>query len=1548
MFQKRFALFAFALFVSFAIAGCGGSSTPSVAITASAIIVDATDTVTLTATVTNDQNSAGVTWTVSGGGALSGITTTAATYTAPAATSSAQTVTVTVTSVADTTITGSVTITIPARLAVTTTGANLTGAVGTAYSVQLSASSGISPYKWTLDAKSAALPAGWALSSGGLLTGPAPVNGFTGGTYIFDVTDSGTPTPMTVSQSLTVVITPAPAVTFTGTMPTTGTYNTAYAGSAAATGGIGPLTYTVSAGALAGWMTLNSATGTIIGTPNGVAAYNFTIKAADAFGDSNSQAYTVNIAQATPTLGFAAIPSQTYSASPVTAVASDQSGVVSNGAITYSLTVGSTSAGTVTSGGVVTLTGAGTVYLTAAQAATANYAAPTPATTTITVNKAVATINVTPYTVTYDGNSHTATATATGVGSVNLASELSLTGSTHTNAGSYTTDAWTFTDTTGNYTNQSGTVTDTINKAVATVVVTPYSVVYDGNPHTATGTATGVNSTNLNSELILTGTTHTAAGAYATDSWTFTDTTGNYTNQTGTVNDAIAGAAATVNLGSLAQNYNGTPISATATTVPSGQTVTFTYTGTGGTGYPTSANPPTNAGSYTVVGTISNVNYSGSSSGTLVISPVAATINVTPYTVTYNGSSHSASATATGVSGANLITDVNLNNTTHTNAGTYAGDIWSFTDPNGNYTPVAATTITDTINKATPTLTFTAIGSQTYGNAPFTATASSASTGAITYSVFSGPATIGASTGIVTLNGPNTGTATVVLNATQVADANNNVPTTASTSFKVNSPAALTLTPSLPTANQGQSYTGTVTAAGGIYPYTWMLNGTPITTGSGSVTISNSISAVLNSNGTMLTVSGTPTTTTSVTVNVAIADSEGTPATQTSNNSITVNSAGQNVNGYVSFNNSYTGGTYMPVITLNIYSGSNTTTGTPVQTVYSDNSQGNGTGNGNFSFTAVANGTYTIVPSISGPESLFYPAFRNVTVGNSGVTGSTSFAVSLGYTVTGTASYGGPNTGQLYLNLINSCCSGGGNPGTSISAATLSSSGAFTIRGVPPGTYTLQATIDNLGYGAQNDTNPTASSSSFKVTAGNVTLPLVTLTDPTAYTPATAPTIDSIAPTTSGVIISYESVTDSNGIETPSSYQVQWSTTSSFISTSSISMPATGANGGTVWILNDGTAGITGVSNFDNGPYYFRVRSMTAHGNSAWAVWGSPTAITIGAPTGGNTVTGSVSIPSTITPTGPLYVGYFDQNTGNAYSERIASPSNSVANIFSINVPNGSNYFFFAVLDQNNDGQIDPGDLTDTNDKSAGSVTVSGNETGQTPPALPTANTTATVTTQYDSYTYNNGGSPSTSISYGINFQVEQTIKLPVAVTLMSGPNVINPVDLGNICNSCGHPQFQYNNVLNNDTPAVNDAYTFQVSYLGSSTPETVTGNVTAVLGASQLATSLAPSATTSSSNDLPNFTWTYPANAGNYTYQFWLNGSSLYWSIPGSNSKSNGFNSTDILMPAGIQWPTDPYSGDSGNNRSGTLGSGSYNWALQTQDANGNQATTTKYFIVP
>jgi hypothetical protein len=78
------------------------------------------------------------------------------------------------------------------------------------------------------------------------------------------------------------------------------------------------------------------------------------------------------------------------------------------------------------------------------------------------------------------------------------------------------------------------------------------------------------------------------------------------------------------------------------------------------------------------------------------------------------------------------------------------------------YTAATATT-SFVVNPATPTLTFTTVAATTYGAAPFPVSATSASSGEVTYVVTSGPATVAGST--VTI----TGTGTVKLTATQAA-----------------------------------------------------------------------------------------------------------------------------------------------------------------------------------------------------------------------------------------------------------------------------------------------------------------------------------------------------------------------------------------------------------------------------------------------------------------------------------------------------------------------------------------------------------------------------------------------------------------------------------------------------------------------------------------------------------------------------------------------------------------------------------------------------------
>jgi hypothetical protein len=81
----------------------------------------------------------------------------------------------------------------------------------------------------------------------------------------------------------------------------------------------------------------------------------------------------------------------------------------------------------------------------------------------------------------------------------------------------------------------------------------------------------------------------------------------------------VTKASAIVTLAGLSQTYDGTPKAATATTIPGGLAVTFTYNG--------SATAPTAAGIYTVVATIDDANYQGSANDTLAIEKATLTVS---------------------------------------------------------------------------------------------------------------------------------------------------------------------------------------------------------------------------------------------------------------------------------------------------------------------------------------------------------------------------------------------------------------------------------------------------------------------------------------------------------------------------------------------------------------------------------------------------------------------------------------------------------------------------------------------------------------------------------------------------------------------------------------------------------------------------------------------------------------------------------------------------------------------------------------------------------
>ena len=175
-----------------------------------------------------------------------------------------------------------------------------------------------------------------------------------------------------------------------------------------------------------------------------------------------------------------------------------------------------------------------------------------------------------------------------------------------------------------------------VDKANAVISVLPYSVAYDGISHTSAFTAAGVESSpvDLTSLMIVSGTTHTDAGTYTADEWSFAGNT-NYNSTSGTVNNEITKATPTVSITGGTFTYAmSTSREATGVTYGIGGSedvlspaLTFSYVNSAGAVYGPISTAPTDPGVYTATGSFAgNTNYtSASNTATITIYPTAPT-----------------------------------------------------------------------------------------------------------------------------------------------------------------------------------------------------------------------------------------------------------------------------------------------------------------------------------------------------------------------------------------------------------------------------------------------------------------------------------------------------------------------------------------------------------------------------------------------------------------------------------------------------------------------------------------------------------------------------------------------------------------------------------------------------------------------------------------------------------------------------------------------------------------------------------------------------------
>jgi len=1365
------------------------------------------------------------------------------------------------------------------------------GSIGTAYPSQtLQATGGITPYSWAVTVGS--LPAGLSLNPAtGVISG-TPSGTFVGtDSFTVTVTDTETPTPQTANAALSITITVAPLSVTTTSLPG-GVVGSVYAGATLqAAGGIQPYSWAVTTGSLPAGLTLNSATGAIAGTPAASGTSNFTVTVTD------SETPTAKTATANLSITVNPVVTVTTTSLPAGVIGTVYPGATlqATGGVTpysWAVTTGSLPAGLSLNAATGAISGTPTGNVTGVINFTVTVTDSESPKKTASANLSI-TISATTLKVTTAslpggsiGTAYSQTLAATGgitpytwavtVGS--LPTGLSLNSATGvisgTPSGTFTgTDSFTVT-----VTDSETPTPQTANAALSiTITVVPLSVTTSGP------LPTGVVGS------VYPGATLQATGGIQPYSWAVTTGSLPLGLTLNSATGAISGTPTTAGT----SNFT---VTVTDSETPTAKTATANLSIT--------VNPALTVTTNSLASGVIGVSYSQT---------LAATGGITPYTW--------------AVTSDTLPAGLSLNTSTGVISGTPGGSVTgttnftvTVTDSESPTKKTASANLSITITAPTLKVTTTSLPNGVTGNS-YSATLQAS--GGIT--PYSWQLTSGSLPTGLTLNSNGTITGTPAQGAVgtfnfsvKVTDSETPTAQTASASLSifVSNSAPLTVTTNgLPSGVVGMPYQNEnvfLQASGGVQPYTWSIS-------SGSLPAGLSLSSANCGSNVNCAIVGTPTTTGTSNFTVKVTDStQPNPTTATANLSITINGMlsittasvpNGSLNAQYNATISATGG--LQPYSWSIISGS-------LPPGLSPNSNNNSL---NINGTPNTTGSYTFTVQVSDSENPQVSVSKSYTI----VINSQP----VGYTVSGTVSYSGSQTGWTYLQLNgnNNCGNCGNNLGTGISEATLKAGGAFTIHGVQPGTYTLQAYMDNLNpaFGAENAANPMGSyNGTITVTNANVSGVPVVLTDPGPVTLNSAPSNKGNGGGfNGGALVSFKGIQNNNGIEMATSYTVQWSTSQTFSSVlGSKSFPATGGNN--PWIINGLTNGQT---------LFFRAEGLAGGSTSPWS--GASNGILIGAPTGGNTVSGTVTFSETAT--GPLYVGFYDQGTGNVYADVVGSKANPPKSpaAYTVQVPNGNNYFFFGILDQNNSGLIaGPGQVSNTsNGNHSAPVVINGNLSNENL-TLPNANSTATVTTQVSEQINQNG----TNTYYSIGFNVNGLIKLPVAVELATGPapGVVIPADIANGGFYGNSDSFSLYTTLNGVVPQVGDTYTLNVTY-SDGTSEVLTVKVTAVLN-NAFVTNLVPQG--NGVSVMPDFSWTDPGNATNYTYQFWLccdQNNNTIWQIPGNNSNSNGFSSSITL----IKWNQDPTNSNPPDlpDMSSLIGNTTYSWQITAQDNNGNSA---------
>ena len=287
------------------------------------------------------------TWSVIAGSLPTGLTLNSSTGTISGLASSSGTFpfTLQVTDSASVTATKQFTLGVAQALSITTAPTLPSGAVGTPYSLVLSAVGGTPPYTFTIS--EGALPSGLSLNaSAGLIYGtPASSGTFT---FAVQVRDSNS---VIFSQPFSLTVVTGLAITTSAQLPA-GVVNSPYSQKITAAGGTAPYTWTLSQGSLPSGLSLSvSGSGAVIaGTPKANGTSTFSIQVTDSVATTVTKQFSLTIGAGLAITSGATLPQGTIG---VVYVPFTLAQVGGSPPYTWSVTIGSMPPGLLLTGAVI-------------------------------------------------------------------------------------------------------------------------------------------------------------------------------------------------------------------------------------------------------------------------------------------------------------------------------------------------------------------------------------------------------------------------------------------------------------------------------------------------------------------------------------------------------------------------------------------------------------------------------------------------------------------------------------------------------------------------------------------------------------------------------------------------------------------------------------------------------------------------------------------------------------------------------------------------------------------------------------------------------------------------------------------------------------------------------------------------------------------------------------------------------------------------------------------------------------------------------------------